>query len=71
MAQTLWRWGALDGIAILTQACTCDAHADERWDAPPRDLEQALIDEGMPRAFVKTVPLGQTQDIETMESTGS
>lgn len=61
----------MDGIAILTQACTCDAHADERWDAPPRDLEQALVDEGMPRAFVKTVPLGQTQDIETMESTGS
>ena len=56
----------MDWIAILTQACTCDAHADERWDAPPRDLEQALVDEGMPRAFVKTVPLGQTQDIETM-----
>lgn len=38
--------------------------SDERWDEPLEDLEAALQKEKLPRAYLKTLPFGQTVQLD-------
>lgn len=37
--------------------------SDEHWDEPPKDLDKALNEAGLPKEYFKTVPFGRTHDV--------